>query len=156
MITNQAILFFTFIIIGIIIGFLFDFFRILRKTFNTADIITYIEDIIFWILTGFIVIYAIFVFNNGEIRFYMFLAILLGCILYMILLSKLIINISVKVLGTFMEIVKKFVKIMLIPITIIIYVFKKIFFKPISFVIINVKKIFENSTFKIKEKSKIK
>ena len=37
---------------GVIIGILFDFFRILRKSFKTPDFVTYIEDVIFWILTG--------------------------------------------------------------------------------------------------------
>ena len=54
MVTNQAYLFCIFIINGIIIGILFDFFRILRKTFKTSDLITYIEDSLFWILTGII------------------------------------------------------------------------------------------------------
>lgn len=53
MINNQAQLFLIFTINGIIIGLLFDFFRILRKSFNTVDIVTYIEDILFWILTRF-------------------------------------------------------------------------------------------------------
>ena len=65
MVTNQAYLFCIFIINGIIIGILFDFFRILRKTFKTSDLITYIEDSMFWILTGIIILYSIFVFNNG-------------------------------------------------------------------------------------------
>ena len=50
MVTNQAYLFLIFIINGIIIGVLFDFFRILRKTIKTKDAITYIQDILFWIL----------------------------------------------------------------------------------------------------------
>lgn len=150
MITNQAILFLVFIIIGIIIGFLFDIFRILRKTFNTPDVITYVEDIIFWILTGIITLYAIFYFNNGEIRLFMFLAIILGCIIYMILLSKYIVNISVKVLNFILKIIKKFIKIATMPIIFIITYFKKIFFKPFSFIIINFKKIFKNLINKVK------
>lgn len=59
MISNQANLFLIFTINGIVIGLLFDFFRILRKSFNTNDIITYIEDILFWILARF----YIFIFN---------------------------------------------------------------------------------------------
>lgn len=51
MIGNQANLFLIFTINGVIIGLLFDFFRILRKSFNTKDFVTYIEDILFWILT---------------------------------------------------------------------------------------------------------
>ena len=85
MVTNQAYLFFIFIINGIIIGMLFDFFRILRKSFKTSDFITYIEDSLFWVLTGVVILYSIFIFNNGEIRFFMFLGIILGLIIYMFL-----------------------------------------------------------------------
>ena len=69
MITNQAYLFLIFVINGLLIGLLFDFFRILRLSFKTRDFVTYIEDIIFWIITGIIVLYSIFIFNNGEINY---------------------------------------------------------------------------------------
>ena len=97
MINNQALLFCVFIINGLLIGLLFDFFRILRKSFKTSDIITYIEDILFWILTGIILLYSIFTFNNGEIRFYMFLGVILGCIIYMLLFSRYIVNTITKI-----------------------------------------------------------
>ena len=60
MILNQANLFLIFTINGILIGLLFDIFRILRKSFKTSDIITYTEDLIFWILTGLLLLYSIF------------------------------------------------------------------------------------------------
>ena len=56
MINTQVYLFLIFIINGFIIGLLFDFFRILRKAIKTSDFITYIEDALFWILTGFIIL----------------------------------------------------------------------------------------------------
>ena len=56
MAVNQTYLFIIFTIVGIIIGILFDIFRILRKSFKTKDIVTHIEDIFFWILTGIIII----------------------------------------------------------------------------------------------------
>ena len=65
-IVNQAYLFGIYAICGIVIGILFDLFRILRQSFKTPDIITYIEDIIFGILTGIFLIFMIFVFSNGE------------------------------------------------------------------------------------------
>ena len=75
MVINQANLFLVFTINGILIGLLFDIFRILRKSFRTSDIITYCEDLLFWILTGFLLLYSIFTFSNGEVRLYMFLAV---------------------------------------------------------------------------------
>ena len=56
MILNQAYIFLIFVINGFLIGILFDIFRILRKSFKTKDIITYIEDILFWILTGLLLL----------------------------------------------------------------------------------------------------
>ena len=54
-ILNQSYVFIIFIINGLIIGILFDLFRILRKSFKTTNTITYIEDILFWLLTRFFI-----------------------------------------------------------------------------------------------------
>ena len=150
MVTNQAYLFFIFILNGIIIGILFDFFRILRKTFKTTDFVTYIEDLLFWILTGFSIIYFIFTFNNGEIRLFMFLGIALGIFIYIFLFSSYFIKINVIIINFFKKIFGKIFKIIFIPIRFI----KKIFFKPISFIFINIKKTFANLYNKIINKKK--
>ena len=144
MVENQAYLFLIFIINGIVIGLLFDIFRILRKSFKTSDIITYVQDILFWILTGFILLYSIFAFSNGEIRFYMFLGVFLGCLIYMLLFSKYFININVKVIS-----------IIIFPINMIIKLMKKIFFKPINFITINIKKSKSSCQKKIKNVLKL-
>ena len=65
-------LFLIFTLDGILIGLLFDLFRILRKSFKTADVVTYIEDTIFWLLTGIIILYSIFKFSNGDLRAFIF------------------------------------------------------------------------------------
>ncbi len=141
MVTNQAYLFVIFTINGIIIGILFDLFRVLRRSFKTTDIVTYIQDILFWILTGFILLYSIFTFSNGEIRFYMFLAIFLGCLMYIVMFSKYFIKVNVKIVTTIKVIVEKIMSIVIFPIKIVINLVKKIFFRPIKFITINMKKI---------------
>ena len=115
MVTNQAYLFLIFIINGIIIGVLFDFFRILRKTIKTKDAITYIQDILFWILTGFIVLYSTFTFNNGEIRIFMFIAILIGVIFYMTLISSYVIKVNVTIINFIKNILQKIFNILITP-----------------------------------------
>ena len=45
MVQNQAYLFLVFSLTGVVIGILFDFFRILRRTIKTGNIATYIQDI---------------------------------------------------------------------------------------------------------------
>lgn len=143
MVENQLELFLIFITNGIIIGILFDIFRVLRKTFKTNDIVTYLEDILFWILTGIIVLYSIFTFNNGEIRLFMFLAIFIGSIIYLFLFSSYFIKINVTILNILKNIILKIIKIIEIPFKYICMFIRKIFFKPISFIIINLRK---NST----------
>lgn len=140
MIYTQLELFFIFIINGFGIGLLFDFFRILRKTIKTADFITYIEDILFWILTGFIILYSVFKYNDGEIRIFMFLAIIIGILLYLTLISKYLLIISTTIINLIKNILIKMFKIIKIPFTILIRTIKKIFLNPISFIIIKMKK----------------
>ena len=142
MITNQAYLFLIFVINGLLIGLLFDAFRILRISFKTKDFITYIEDILFWIMTGSLVLYSIFVFNNGEIRFYIFLGIVIGIILYITLFSKYIIKFSVFIIKYLKKLFIKIFQILSIPI--------KIIKKPITLITINIKKFIKPITHNIK------
>lgn len=90
--------FFIFIILGIIVSFIFDIFRILRKKFKTSNFITYVEDILFWIISGFLIISAIFKFNSGELRAYLFIGMILGIAIYIILFTKLVNKIILKIL----------------------------------------------------------
>lgn len=141
MITNQAYLFLIFVINGLLIGFLFDIFRILRISFKTKDFVTYIEDILFWIITGIIVLYSVFVFNNGEIRFFIFLGIIIGIILYMTIFSTYIIKVNVSIIKILKKLFENTLKIIKIPFIYVGKITKKIFFKPISFITINIKKL---------------
>ena len=133
MAVNQTYLFIIFTIVGIIIGILFDIFRILRKSFKTKDIVTYIEDILFWILTGIIILFSMYRFSNGELRFFMIIGIIMGTLMYMITFSKYVIKISVFVINIF--------KIwILYPFKVLIKISKKIIFRPIFIICINFKK----------------
>ena len=103
---NQLFCLLIFTITGIVIGILFDIFRILRKSFKTADWITCLQDILFWILSGGIMLFSIFTFNNGEIRSYVFIGILLG-IVYIIRFLK-------KLLSYPINLIEKIIKIIII------------------------------------------
>ena len=142
MIYTQLQLFFIFLINGLLIGLLFDFFRILRKAVKTADFITYLEDALFWILTGFIILYSIFTYNNGEIRLFMFLAIILGILIYLIFISKMILSISLGIIDVVKKILSTIFNIIKIPFHFLMKLVKKLFLNPISFIIINIRNFF--------------
>lgn len=135
---NQAYLFIVFILNGFLIGLLFDTFRVFRKSFKTNDFLTQVQDTIFWVLTGLILIYSIFKFNNGNIRAYIFIGVVLGAIIYLLLFSKLFIKISVSIISWIKKII---IFIIIKPVKYLVKLFRKIFIKPISFIIINIKKI---------------
>jgi len=155
MVISQANLFLIFVINGLIIGLLFDVFRILRKSFKTSDLITILQDILFWILTGIIILYSIFVFNNGEIRFFMFIGIFLGAGLYMLLLSKYVIKFSVTIISILKKIISFILKIIFFPLQWIYKITKKLIKRPILFCFINIKKTIRQISTKI-SKNRIK
>lgn len=124
---NQLYIFFIFILNGFLIGILFDIFRILRKTFKTEDFITYLEDFLFWIITGFLVIFSLFKFNNGELRGYIFIGILFGVIIYILLFSKIFIDVNLYIIN----IIKKIIHyVIIIPIKALYTTIKKYVFTP--------------------------
>lgn len=145
---NQVYLFGVFILNGLLIGLIFDFFRILRKCFKTKNWVTYIQDISFWIITGLIILYSIFKFNNGELRGYIFIGILLGISLYILIFSKTFIKVNLLIINF----IKKVLNFIIIkPIKIFIKFTKRFFVKPISFIIINISKNLSDLKIKFKK-----
>lgn len=144
MLINQTSLFLIFTIDGVLIGIIFDIFRILRKTIKTSDFVTYIEDFLFWIITSIILFYSIFTYNNGELRFFMFLAVILGFVLYICTISSYLITINVKIINVIKRIFLKLFEIIYKPLIKTFKILKKVIFKPILFVIINIRKNIKN------------
>lgn len=102
----------------------------MRKTIKTADFVTYIEDILFWLLAGVLILYFIFTYNNGEIRFYMFIAILLGILLYISLISKFFIKTNVTIINFIKMAIITIFTIILMPFKFLLKLIMRIF-KPI-------------------------
>lgn len=144
MLINQTSLFLIFTIDGVLIGIIFDIFRILRKTIKTSDFVTYIEDFLFWVITSIILFYSIFTYNNGELRFFMFLAVILGFVLYICTISSYLIKINVKIINVIKRIFLKLFEIIYKPLIKTFKILKKVIFKPILFVIINIRKNIKN------------
>lgn len=110
---TQGQIFILFFLLGIVIGSIYDIFRVIRKNFKTSDFVTQIEDIIFLIISGILILCFILKFCIGEIRFYVFIAIFLGILLYFLTISKayvIILNIIAKfckkILSFFVNLIK--------------------------------------------------
>ena len=126
---NQLYILLSFFLAGISIGILFDIFRITRKSFKTPNIITYIEDTLFWILTGLIILATTVICTAGQIRLYMILMLITGAFIYFLLVSKYFININVKII----KILKSIFRFITQPLLkILSFIEKQIKFKKIS------------------------
>ena len=118
-IASETTVFIIFLLNGVMVGILFDFFRILRKSFKTPDFVTYIEDICFGIVSGTLLIFSILIFNNGELRLFIFVAILLGILIYMLTISEYVIKVNVKILKFISNIFAMIFKVIFFPIRIL-------------------------------------
>lgn len=153
---HQLICLLLFGVTGVVIGILFDIFRIWRRSFKTADWLTCLQDILFWLLTGLIILFSIFQFNHGEIRSYVFVGIAIGIILYMITISRFVVQNCVKVI----QWIKKIISY---PIKILLQFIKRISRKPVKLcnrLLNKIKKVFNKKhvsmTKKIKKRAKKK
>ena len=135
---NQLYLLCIFTLSGFLIRILFDIFRILRKSFKTPDFITYIEDFIFWSLTGIYLLFIIFKFSFGEIRIFMFAGLIIGFIVYMVTLSKYFISINVKIITFLKNLILKILRVIAFPFITLYKFLKRLLFKPITFMTINI------------------
>lgn len=104
-IINQLKILVIFAVSGIIISILFDIFRIRRKIWNSPNIITYFEDILFWIISAVILLYTVMQYTTGELRIYMFIGLFIGVLIYFKCFSKYIVNF-------FSDIIKFIIKIL--------------------------------------------
>ncbi|MEH7093597.1 spore cortex biosynthesis protein YabQ [Neobacillus vireti] len=72
---------------GSLFGAMFDTYqRFLNRPKQKAWIV-FINDILFWVIQALIIFYTLFIVNSGELRFYIFIALLCGFAAYQALLK---------------------------------------------------------------------
>ncbi len=95
---QQIILFVFSLLSGVLIGVLFDIYRIIRGFEDVGAIITIIQDILFWIATGFIVFIFMMYTSYAYMSFNVFVYVGIGLFVYIKLISKIFINVLHNVL----------------------------------------------------------
>ena len=108
----QCKVFCIFVLLGILICFLFDIFRGLRRSFTFSNITVIIQDLLFLIISGIIFLYGLISFNNGEIRFFILLALVFGIVIYVLTISKhcvIIVTVIFQIFKRIFEMVYKLV-----------------------------------------------
>ncbi|WP_163102900.1 spore cortex biosynthesis protein YabQ [Peribacillus alkalitolerans] len=76
--------------------------------------IVFIHDLLFWLVQGLIIFYVLFLVNQGELRFYLFLALLCGFAAYQALFKKLYMSVLEWMIQFVISLFKLLVKIITI------------------------------------------
>lgn len=114
-VTYELVTFAYMLLLGIVSGVIFDFFRVLRKNIPKTFAIVAISDALFWGLSAVCFFWMIWHVTYGELRVYMFIGISLGIIFYFLLLTKTIIWAFTALFKFFLTIFKLIFKILLTP-----------------------------------------
>lgn len=120
MISQQALLFFTCVKTGIVMGMLYDLIRVFRKIIPHPNWVVQIEDLLYWIACGCFSFVMIYWENYGQIRGFVFMGILIGITLYFSTASILFMNIATRVINWVKKVISKMIHFILIPIKCII------------------------------------
>ncbi len=117
--SHQANLFLTSVLLGGYLFCFYDFFRALRKVKKYKNIQVHIQDLLFILIITVYGFYTYLYKSNGEIRFYYFIGILLGGMIYLFTISKYVLLGFTKIMMFLRETEKQFIKLVLLPIRII-------------------------------------
>lgn len=93
---------------GLILGMFLDFVRVCRERYPFRKRLQPFVDILYWLLSAILVFGLLWWSNWGELRFYIFVAICLGFLIYFQYLSKSIRE-SIRRILQFMEWLIRFI-----------------------------------------------
>lgn len=122
-VTEQLIDFLQFVLIGVILSIIFDFFRAYRGYRKVSNVMVVIQDIIYFLIVTLIIIFAIIRILDSNIRLYVFIAIILGISTYISLLSKYVI----KLYDAFFKVISEIISIFIIPCKLVLQILQKIY-----------------------------
>ena len=128
--SGQAWLFLSTVLAGFVIGFVYDIFRILRKTVPHTNWLVQLEDVIYWIGCSLLMFYFMLHSNYGEIRFFAIAGAALGMVLYFCSLSKVVLHVSLTVIQFLQKVILTAARIILGPIRFLLKFFTRFLAPP--------------------------
>lgn len=112
---SEAIFFLIAVLCGMGLVLVYDFFRIFRRIMAHGNIWIGIEDVCYWIFCTIVVFLLLYEKNDGMMRGFAFVGILLGGISYHFLFSPFVVKICVLVFGTILRFLRKVLGVVVSP-----------------------------------------
>jgi spore cortex biosynthesis protein YabQ len=85
---------------GSVFGAMFDTYQRFLNRPKRKQWIVFINDVLFWVIQALLVFYTLFIVNNGELRFYNFIALLCGFAAYQSLFKGIYLRLLELVINT--------------------------------------------------------
>jgi spore cortex biosynthesis protein YabQ len=83
---------------GAILGAVYDVYRVVLKQWRFLRFFNPVFDLMFWIFALVLVFWALMWANNGDVRLYVFVILLLGLLVYRLLFRKIVVSGTVGVI----------------------------------------------------------
>lgn len=129
---------------GVVIGFMYDIYKIYRTILKPKKFVAMIQDLLFWIVISGVAIYVLVYSNDGQLRGYSLLGFMVGALIYNLLLSRIVVKTINIILKTIRDIVlhvyNKIRSTFIRYIKLLIYPWKK-FCKTLEPIIIKIRRV---------------
>ncbi len=100
---------------GIVLGLVFDVFRIYRKNFKNKIFPVWLQDVSMWAVMLAVVYITLFITNSAQLRLYEFMSFGAGAAVYMAVLSKPVVTVSSAVIGFIKTVFSYIFKVLFLP-----------------------------------------
>ena len=137
------------IILGAVCGLVFDVFRSLRLRIRAGLKTVAFQDILFWLIMSALFFAAVYKYNSGQLRFYIFIGAFLGLALYLMTVSKVCILFISLIIKAIISAAGFLYKILTYPVRIIVIPLGKIN-KKVCRVLFKTKKMIKKTKNKLK------
>ena len=114
-VTDPLLFFLASILFGVCLQAIYDIIRGIRRVFYHKSVFLFIEDIGFGIFTAVMAFIFLCTYNDGELRGFFFLGIVIGMILYYQLCSKFLLRAVTHITEKLKKIIRQFEKVCLRP-----------------------------------------
>jgi spore cortex biosynthesis protein YabQ len=131
--STQVKTFFVIAATGVLLGVLFDIYRILRLRFRPHWLITTVADLVYCLLAAAIAFAALLVSNWGEFRFYVVIALVSGVLFYYRLASRYVMNLLISLFKFAANVLRQVKRIVSIAIIKPVIIIGRAIFWPFSF-----------------------
>ncbi|MBP2242594.1 spore cortex biosynthesis protein YabQ [Cytobacillus eiseniae] len=108
--TTQFITMLAMVGMGSVFGASLDTYNRFLKRVERNRLIVFLNDILFWIVQGLAIFYILFLVNRGELRFYIFIALLCGFAAYQSLFKDIylrLLEITISMIIRFLRFLQK-------------------------------------------------